>query len=227
MLSVAPPTHLTTHGHLVVPTMTRCRASPTMTLEEMSRTSSSYTLVDEWPHRTLLKDTSLLTTTTESPQLVQLCQQCLSPLPFKDNNPDLHVGSQRPVQSGRSPDLKLSLITDPLKAQLKTRLSALERPIKIVGLLATADSGCRTYAEMTSRSCKNNGIEFVKVDLLESGTERGVGFDRVKRMIEFVNADKSVDGLIVYFPLFDVDKVNTSSAPKQPSTTADVVQSSG
>ncbi|KLT41893.1 NAD(P)-binding protein, partial [Cutaneotrichosporon oleaginosum] len=79
------------------------------------------------------------------------------------------------------------------------------RPLRIVGLLATPDSGCRMYAEMTARACASSGVTF---DLQEAAHS----FDAVAASIRCLNADDSLDGLIVYFPLFGADEDATLRA---------------
>jgi methylenetetrahydrofolate dehydrogenase (NAD+) len=91
--------------------------------------------------------------------------------------------------------LTAAAVNKPLKAAFAASLAALDRPLRIVGLLATPDTGCRTYAEMTARACAASGVSF---DLQEAEHS----FAAVADAIRALNADPAVDGLIVYFPLF-------------------------
>ncbi len=94
--------------------------------------------------------------------------------------------------------LTAAAVNKPLKAAFAASLAALDRPLRIVGLLATPDTGCRTYAEMTARACASSGVSF---DILEAEHS----FAAVADAIRALNADARVDGLIVYFPLFGAE----------------------
>jgi methylenetetrahydrofolate dehydrogenase (NAD+) len=94
-------------------------------------------------------------------------------------------------------------VTKPIKALLSSAISQLNRPLRIIGLLATRDSGCHMYADMTAHACQAAEVVFDKVDM---STCRASGddaaFEQVHRAIELLNDDPTLDGLIVYFPLF-------------------------
>lgn len=104
-------------------------------------------------------------------------------------------------------DLAAIKVARPIKAQLSRALATLDRPLRIVGLLATADSGCHMYADMTARACKAAEVVFDKVDISACRElEDDEAFDKVRSAIEELNNDLSVDGLIVYFPLFTPER---------------------
>lgn len=109
-----------------------------------------------------------------------------------------------PVKSaGR--DLSGVAINKPIKALLAPALAQLDRPLRIVGLLATPDSGCAMYADMTARACRNAGVEFERLDMRPKEDEEEEDEDRfasVLAAIKRLNDDAAVDGLLVYFPLF-------------------------
>lgn len=100
-------------------------------------------------------------------------------------------------------DLTGAAINRPIKSLLAPALAALDRPLKIVGLLATPDAGCEMYADMTSRACQAASVDFERLDLRptskQSEEER---FAAVLEAIQRLNEDQTVDGLLVYFPLF-------------------------
>ncbi|KAI8384457.1 uncharacterized protein BYT42DRAFT_492662 [Radiomyces spectabilis] len=78
---------------------------------------------------------------------------------------------------------------DQIKADIKERNI---RP-KLVGFLANEDPAAMKYAEWTSKTCAETGVEFElrkvdKQDLEEKITE--------------ANQDKSVNGIMVYYPVF-------------------------
>ncbi|BEI83723.1 hypothetical protein CcaverHIS002_0403270 [Cutaneotrichosporon cavernicola] len=95
--------------------------------------------------------------------------------------------------------LTAAAINKPLKAAFSSAVAELESPLRIVGLLATPDSGCRMYADMTARACASSGVTFH----LQHATH---SFDAVAETIHALNNDDGVDGLIVYFPLFEPDQ---------------------
>ncbi|GMK58935.1 hypothetical protein CspeluHIS016_0603770 [Cutaneotrichosporon spelunceum] len=112
-----------------------------------------------------------------------------------------HLKSSKPLFDTCT-TLTAGAVNKPLKAAFTAAVADLESPLRIVGLLATPDTGCRMYADMTGRACASSGVVF---DLQETTHS----FDAVVDAIRSLNNDASVDGLIVYFPLFgpEEDKV--------------------
>ncbi|EKD05233.1 hypothetical protein A1Q2_00463 [Trichosporon asahii var. asahii CBS 8904] len=100
-------------------------------------------------------------------------------------------------------DLTGAAVNGPIKALLAPALSQLDRRLRIAGLLATPDKGCEMYADMTARACQSAGVDFQRLDLrsASSSTEDG-RFAAVLSAIKALNDDDSVDGLLVYLPLF-------------------------
>jgi methylenetetrahydrofolate dehydrogenase (NAD+) len=109
-----------------------------------------------------------------------------------------------PVTLPKCLDLSAVKVTKPIKALLSKSLSQLDRPLSLVGLLATEDTGCHMYADMTQRACKAADVNFSKLDLthLRKASNEKAAFDELCTVIERLNKDTTVDGLIVYFPLF-------------------------
>jgi methylenetetrahydrofolate dehydrogenase (NAD+) len=64
---------------------------------------------------------------------------------------------------------------------------------KLVGFLANNDPAAIKYAEWTAKSCKQTGVEFdlLKVDKLA-----------LEDSILKANADKRVNGIMIYYPVF-------------------------
>jgi hypothetical protein len=56
-----------------------------------------------------------------------------------------------------------------------------------------------------------NGVHFDVENVTETVGNERVSFDQVKAVIEVLNADMTVDGLIVYFPIFNPEQVSTAS----------------
>ncbi len=63
----------------------------------------------------------------------------------------------------------------------------------MVGFLANEDPAARKYAEWTAKSCKETGIDFKLVH---------VDKDKLEDNILKANMDKSVNGIMVYYPVF-------------------------
>ncbi|ORY31275.1 hypothetical protein BCR39DRAFT_494066 [Naematelia encephala] len=105
---------------------------------------------------------------------------------------------------------KLSIppITARLKKILTTHVAALSTPLRIVGLLASDDEGSATYATLTQRACERNGVGFEiwhvdsQLDQAELQDARLARFSRISADIKRANDDPTIDGLIVYFPIF-------------------------
>jgi methylenetetrahydrofolate dehydrogenase (NAD+) len=69
----------------------------------------------------------------------------------------------------------------------------------LVGFLANEDPAAMKYAEWTAKTCAETGVDFElrkvsKMDLEEKITE--------------ANEDKSVNGIMVYYPVFGGKQVN-------------------
>ncbi|KAI9432475.1 NAD(P)-binding protein [Lactarius indigo] len=101
--------------------------------------------------------------------------------------------------------LKADAIAEPFLVEVKANLAAVlsssssttspRGPPKLVGILATASAApSRSYAEFTRKQCTALGIAF---ELREVGEDAGV-----EEAIIEANADISVDGIMVYYPIF-------------------------
>ncbi|EFW13788.1 hypothetical protein DIZ76_015001 [Coccidioides immitis] len=71
---------------------------------------------------------------------------------------------------------------------------ALEKPPHLVGLLANSDPAARMYANWTEKTCKENGFRY---------SLREVHRDDIEETILAANLDPDVDGIIVYYPIFN------------------------
>lgn len=85
----------------------------------------------------------------------------------------------------------------PFRTEIRGRIDALTaaglRPPKLVGLLANADPFAKKYADWTARSCTTDGIQY---ELRET-----TDLDLPSKLAS-VNADPTIDGVIVYYPVF-------------------------
>ncbi|KAF9442543.1 NAD(P)-binding protein [Macrolepiota fuliginosa MF-IS2] len=107
--------------------------------------------------------------------------------------------------------LKADAIANQFRAEVQSSLGRAERKPKLVGILATSSAPSKSYAEFTRRQCEELGFEFVlrKVGAaLNSVGEGGGGGEvlgegeGVEEAIVEANEDGSVDGIMVYFPIF-------------------------
>eukprot|EP01135_Chromosphaera_perkinsii_P005916 Nk52_evm2s372 gene=Nk52_evmTU2s372 len=64
---------------------------------------------------------------------------------------------------------------------------------KLVGFLANEDPAAKKYADWTKRTCEETGVDFEM---------RAVDRNQLEIEIEEANKDKSVHGMMVYYPVF-------------------------
>ncbi|THV08222.1 NAD-P-binding protein [Dendrothele bispora CBS 962.96] len=96
-----------------------------------------------------------------------------------------------------------AIFQDEVKTTLASRGSSSLRP-RLVGILSTSSEPSKMYAEFTRKQCEALGVDFV---LKKTGAalEGGKGFaegEGVEEAIMEANEDPSVDGIMVYFPIF-------------------------
>lgn len=80
-----------------------------------------------------------------------------------------------------------------LLTEVQDSLSKLKEKPKLVGFLANEDPAAKMYAEWSAKTCMENGFEF---DL------RTVDKEAIEDAILAANMDESVNGIIVYYPIF-------------------------
>ncbi|KAI1612139.1 methylenetetrahydrofolate dehydrogenase [Exophiala viscosa] len=78
-------------------------------------------------------------------------------------------------------------------SEVQTGLSKLGRKPHLLGILANADPASKVYADWTERTCKENGFDY---------TLKVVEKDDAEETIIAGNNDASVDGIMVYYPIF-------------------------
>lgn len=108
------------------------------------------------------------------------------------------------ILDGKSLSLK---IQDSLKLQVST----LSQKPKLVVILVGADAPSLAYVNMKAKACENVGIIG---EVLRFGEEVEEG--KILQEIARLNADKSVNGILVQLPLpkhFDTDKILESISP--------------
>lgn len=81
-----------------------------------------------------------------------------------------------------------------LLAEVSEGLKQIDRKPLLVGFLSSADPAARVYAEWTGKTCHENGFEFQL---------REVDREELEDAIIAANHDNAVDGIIVYYPIFN------------------------
>ncbi|KAI5796546.1 methylenetetrahydrofolate dehydrogenase [Geopyxis carbonaria] len=102
-------------------------------------------------------------------------------------------------------------VASKLMAEVRADLAQLGRKPLLVGFLANADPAAKMYADWTKKTCEENGFAF---DLRELDKEA------LEDAILAANADRAVDGMIVYFPVFGTG--HDAYLQQLPSPTKDV-----
>ncbi|PWN24143.1 NAD(P)-binding protein [Microstroma glucosiphilum] len=100
---------------------------------------------------------------------------------------------------------------DSITSQIESRVTSGKRRPRLVGILATPSPPSIAYAEWTKKACESVGMEFDiwrTWDQAEgaeppSEDDKKPGLeDDVEDLIIAANADETVDGIMVYFPVF-------------------------
>jgi len=101
--------------------------------------------------------------------------------------------------------LKADPIANTFRDEIKAALAASPKPPKLVGILSTSAAPSKFYAEFTQKQCDALGVEFV---LKKTGAALGEGGEGegVEEAIIEANEDDSVDGIMVYYPIFGVQQ---------------------
>ncbi|RMZ87449.1 hypothetical protein DV736_g5324, partial [Chaetothyriales sp. CBS 134916] len=81
-----------------------------------------------------------------------------------------------------------------LLAEVKQGLSELAAKPHLYGILANDDPAAKVYADWTGKTCKDNGFKY---------TLHTVAKDDAEEAIIAANQDDSIDGIIVYYPIFN------------------------
>lgn len=106
------------------------------------------------------------------------------------------------VAEGKGLLLKADPIAAAFRDEVKASLAECRRPPRLVGILATSSAPSRNYAEFTKKQCAELGVDFVlKTTGAAVSSDLGEG-DGVEEAIIEANEDESVDGIMVYFPIF-------------------------
>ncbi|TFK55649.1 NAD(P)-binding protein [Heliocybe sulcata] len=108
--------------------------------------------------------------------------------------------------------LKADNIANAFRDEIQRSLATRQKAPTLVGILSTSQSPSRYYAEFTKKQCEALGVNFV---LKETGAalnkdnaerEELAEGEGVEEAIIDANDDDSVDGIMVYYPIFGVQQ---------------------
>jgi len=86
------------------------------------------------------------------------------------------------------------------------------RKMKIAGILGSNDAGCQAYGKSLKGYCDHLGIEFDVYSII------GQSFEDAKGCIAEMNRRNSVDGMIVFTPIFGGELVSLLSSSSSSSS---------
>ncbi|KAI0920988.1 hypothetical protein AcW1_004889 [Taiwanofungus camphoratus] len=104
--------------------------------------------------------------------------------------------------SGKGILLKADSIANTFRDEIKAALSVRRRVPKLVGILATSAAPSKFYAEFTKKQCDALGVEFVLKRTGAAADPKAGEGEGVEEAIIEANEDESVDGIMVYYPIF-------------------------
>ncbi|KAH9899500.1 NAD(P)-binding protein [Cubamyces lactineus] len=107
---------------------------------------------------------------------------------------------------GKGVLLKADPIANTFRDEIKSALTSSTRKPKLVGILATTSAPSKFYAEFTKKQCDALGVEFVLRKVGAAADESLAPGEGVEEAIIEANEDDSVDGIMVYYPIFGVQQ---------------------
>lgn len=108
--------------------------------------------------------------------------------------------------TGKGILLKADPIAGAFRDEIKAGIAQSARPPKLVGILATAAAPSKFYAEFTRKQCDELGVEFVLKTVGSAADSALADGEGVEEAIIDANNDDSVDGIMVYYPIFGVQQ---------------------
>ncbi|GAA6063818.1 hypothetical protein JCM10212_001649 [Sporobolomyces blumeae] len=96
-------------------------------------------------------------------------------------------------------------IAKPFRSLIQHTTADLSPRPKLVGILANSNAPSRAYAQWTAKACEAVGIEYElrEVGVVKEGKEEGTAEQgEVEEAILDANEDDSVNGIMVYYPIF-------------------------
>lgn len=104
--------------------------------------------------------------------------------------------------AGKGILLKADPIANVFREEIKKTLAERPRPPKLVGILSTTSAPSKFYADFTKKQCDELGVEFVlRLTGAASDPSSAEGDGAEEAIIE-ANEDDTVDGIMVYYPIF-------------------------
>ncbi|KAB8212220.1 hypothetical protein BDV34DRAFT_183520 [Aspergillus parasiticus] len=85
-------------------------------------------------------------------------------------------------------------VVSSLLSEVQQGVKTLEKPPHLVGFLANNDPAALMYAQWTEKTCEENGFRY---------SLRQVDREELEEAILAANVDSDVDGIIVYYPIFN------------------------
>ncbi|KAI0658523.1 NAD(P)-binding protein [Cubamyces menziesii] len=110
------------------------------------------------------------------------------------------------ASEGKGVLLKADPIANTFRDEIKSALTSSTRKPKLVGILATTSAPSKFYAEFTRKQCDALGVEFVLRRVGAAADESLAPGEGVEEAIIEANEDDSVDGIMVYYPIFGVQQ---------------------
>ncbi|KAK0859773.1 Methylenetetrahydrofolate dehydrogenase [NAD(+)] [Friedmanniomyces endolithicus] len=104
------------------------------------------------------------------------------------------------ASSGPCKTVLAGAIAKSLLAEVTADLKNLDNAPRLHGYLANKDPAARMYADWSAKTCRENGFEF---------TLHEVEREDLEDEIRHANIDDSVDGMIIYYPVFDTRRDQT------------------
>ncbi|THH33484.1 hypothetical protein EUX98_g700 [Antrodiella citrinella] len=98
--------------------------------------------------------------------------------------------------------LKADPIASAFRDEVKSALARSDRQCKLVGILSTAATPSKFYAEFTQKQCLDLGVEFILKTTGSAADAMLTDGEGVEEAIIEANEDDSVDGIMVYYPIF-------------------------
>ncbi|KAJ7693851.1 methylenetetrahydrofolate dehydrogenase [Mycena rosella] len=104
--------------------------------------------------------------------------------------------------AGKGLLLKADPIAAAFRDEVKQSLAQATRRPRLVGILATSSAPSKFYAEFTKKQCEDLGVEFILKTTGAADTgDLGEG-EGVEEAIIEANEDDTIDGIMVYYPIF-------------------------
>jgi methylenetetrahydrofolate dehydrogenase (NAD+) len=110
------------------------------------------------------------------------------------------MAAPNPAPVGSCKVVLAASIAKQLSQEVQNSLAALDRKPHLHGFLANKDPAARMYAEWTGKTCRENGFDF---------TIREVEREDLEDELRNANSDDAIDGVIVYYPVFDSKRDRT------------------